>query len=161
MRIFCTGASGYIGGSNAVALAAAGHEVSGLAWALPRQAQRTCYEASSVHAATDSALDMEISSDVVYPDSCRVHPRVSRGAACRRRIVSVRVRRDFPRRLQSHRSFIARKRTHWSQRFRRESALSAPDKRKSLKRLITFGVRVTRRHIDELCAILPRYSCRR
>ncbi len=30
MRIFCTGASGYIGGSIAVALAAAGHEVSGL-----------------------------------------------------------------------------------------------------------------------------------
>jgi nucleoside-diphosphate-sugar epimerase len=30
MRIFCTGASGYIGGSVAVALAAAGHEVSGL-----------------------------------------------------------------------------------------------------------------------------------
>lgn len=30
MRIFCTGASGYIGGSLAVALAAAGHEVSGL-----------------------------------------------------------------------------------------------------------------------------------
>ena len=30
MRIFCTGASGYIGGSVAVALAEAGHEVSGL-----------------------------------------------------------------------------------------------------------------------------------
>jgi nucleoside-diphosphate-sugar epimerase len=30
MRIFCTGTSGYIGGSVAVALAAAGHEVSGL-----------------------------------------------------------------------------------------------------------------------------------
>jgi nucleoside-diphosphate-sugar epimerase len=30
MRIFCTGTSGYIGGSIAVALAAAGHEVSGL-----------------------------------------------------------------------------------------------------------------------------------
>jgi nucleoside-diphosphate-sugar epimerase len=30
VRIFCTGASGYIGGSIAVALAAAGHEVSGL-----------------------------------------------------------------------------------------------------------------------------------
>lgn len=30
MRIFCTGASGYIGGSIALALAAAGHEVSGL-----------------------------------------------------------------------------------------------------------------------------------
>ena len=30
MRIFCTGASGYIGGSIAIALAAAGHEVSGL-----------------------------------------------------------------------------------------------------------------------------------
>jgi nucleoside-diphosphate-sugar epimerase len=30
MRIFCTGASGYIGGSVAMALAAAGHEVSGL-----------------------------------------------------------------------------------------------------------------------------------
>jgi nucleoside-diphosphate-sugar epimerase len=47
MRIFCTGASGYIGGSIAVALAAAGSEVSGLArsersadtcepWALPQ-----------------------------------------------------------------------------------------------------------------------------
>jgi NAD(P)-dependent dehydrogenase (short-subunit alcohol dehydrogenase family) len=138
MRIFCTGASGYIGGSNAVALAAAGHEVSGLAWALPRQAQRTCYEASSVQAATDKALDMEISSDVVYRDSCRAHPRVARGAACRRRIVSARVQRDFPRRLQSHRSFIARKRTHWSQRFRRESALSAPDKRKKPKAIDHF-----------------------
>lgn len=30
MRIFCTGASGYIGGSVAVAMRAAGHEVSGL-----------------------------------------------------------------------------------------------------------------------------------
>jgi nucleoside-diphosphate-sugar epimerase len=30
MRIFCTGASGYIGGSIAVALSAAGHEISGL-----------------------------------------------------------------------------------------------------------------------------------
>ena len=30
MRIFCTGVSGYIGGSIAVALASAGHEVSGL-----------------------------------------------------------------------------------------------------------------------------------
>ena len=30
MRIFCTGTSGYIGGSIAVALAAAGHEVAGL-----------------------------------------------------------------------------------------------------------------------------------
>jgi nucleoside-diphosphate-sugar epimerase len=30
VRIFCTGASGYIGGSIAIALAAAGHEVSGL-----------------------------------------------------------------------------------------------------------------------------------
>jgi len=30
MRIFCTGASGYIGGSIAMALAAAGHEVAGL-----------------------------------------------------------------------------------------------------------------------------------
>lgn len=30
MRVFCTGASGYIGGSVAVAMVAAGHEVSGL-----------------------------------------------------------------------------------------------------------------------------------
>jgi nucleoside-diphosphate-sugar epimerase len=47
MRIFCTGTSGYIGGSVAVALAAAGHEVFGLVrsersaeqyrpWGLPR-----------------------------------------------------------------------------------------------------------------------------
>jgi len=27
--------------------------------------------------------------------------------------------------------------------------------------LIAFGVRVTPRHIDEICAILPRSSCRR
>ena len=29
MRIFCTGASGYIGGSVAVAIVAAGHHISG------------------------------------------------------------------------------------------------------------------------------------
>jgi len=46
MRIFCTGVSGYIGGSIAAAMTSAGHEVSGLVrseralrgcerWALP------------------------------------------------------------------------------------------------------------------------------
>jgi nucleoside-diphosphate-sugar epimerase len=39
MRIFCTGASGYIGGSIATALAAAGHEVSGLVRSEPNAEQ--------------------------------------------------------------------------------------------------------------------------
>jgi hypothetical protein len=39
----------------------------------------------------------------------------------------------------------------------RISAFLADERRE----LIAFGVRVTRRHIDEICAILPRSSCRR
>jgi nucleoside-diphosphate-sugar epimerase len=53
MRIFCTGTSGYIGGSIAVALAAAGHEVSGLVRSERSAEQVGAFGITPVHGTLD------------------------------------------------------------------------------------------------------------
>jgi nucleoside-diphosphate-sugar epimerase len=53
MRIFCTGASGYIGGSIAMALAAAGHEVSGLVRSERSAEQVRAFGIAPVHGTLD------------------------------------------------------------------------------------------------------------
>ena len=55
MRIFCTGTSGYIGGSVAVALAAAGHEVSGLVRSERSAEQVAAFGITPVHGTLDDA----------------------------------------------------------------------------------------------------------
>ena len=55
MRIFCTGASGYIGGSVAVTLAAAGHEVSGLVRSEPNAEQLRTLGIAPVRGTLDDA----------------------------------------------------------------------------------------------------------
>ena len=55
MRIFCTGTSGYIGGSIAAALAAAGHEVSGLARSQRSAEQIAALGLIPVHGTLDDA----------------------------------------------------------------------------------------------------------
>jgi nucleoside-diphosphate-sugar epimerase len=55
MRIFCTGTSGYIGGSIAVALAAAGHEVSGLVRSERSAEQVRAFGITPVHGTLDDA----------------------------------------------------------------------------------------------------------
>jgi nucleoside-diphosphate-sugar epimerase len=55
MRIFCTGTSGYIGGSVAVALAAAGHEVSGLVRSERSAEQVAALGITPVHGTLDDA----------------------------------------------------------------------------------------------------------
>ena len=47
MKIFCTGASGYIGGSVAANLAAAGHQVTGLVRSARKRPMRFARSASS------------------------------------------------------------------------------------------------------------------
>jgi nucleoside-diphosphate-sugar epimerase len=53
MRIFCTGTSGYIGGSIAAALAAAGHEVSGLVRSQRSAEQVRALSITPVHGTLD------------------------------------------------------------------------------------------------------------
>jgi nucleoside-diphosphate-sugar epimerase len=55
MRIFVTGTSGYIGGSVAAALAAAGHEVSGLVRSEPSAEQVRALGVTPVHGTLDDA----------------------------------------------------------------------------------------------------------
>jgi nucleoside-diphosphate-sugar epimerase len=55
MRIFCTGTSGYIGGSIALALAAAGHEVSGLVRSEQSAEQVAALGITPVHGTLDDA----------------------------------------------------------------------------------------------------------
>jgi nucleoside-diphosphate-sugar epimerase len=55
MRIFCTGTSGYIGGSVAAALAAAGHEVSGLVRSERSAGLVRAFGISPVHGTLDDA----------------------------------------------------------------------------------------------------------
>ena len=55
MRIFVTGTSGYIGGSVAAALAAAGHEVSGLVRSARSAEQVAAFGITPVHGTLDDA----------------------------------------------------------------------------------------------------------
>lgn len=78
MRIFCTGASGYIGGSVAVALAAAGHEVSGLVRSDASAAQIAALGIAPVHGTLDDLDTLRISAaraDVVINAASSDHER--------------------------------------------------------------------------------------